>query len=53
MGVFVVKFGYDSGVYRVYINEEFLFVKLDKKKNVYYLYVIFKEVLSEVFGKVF
>lgn len=53
VGVSAVKLGHDSGVYRVYINEELPFVKLDKKKNAYYSHVIPKEVLSEVFGKVF
>ncbi|NJF24317.1 DNA polymerase domain-containing protein [Thermococcus sp. Bubb.Bath] len=53
LGISAVKLGHDSGVYRVYINEGLPFVKLGKKKNAYYSHVLPKEVLSEVFGKVF
>lgn len=53
LGVSAVKLGHDSGVYRVYVNEELPFTEYKKKKNAYYSHVIPKEVLEEAFGKVF
>ncbi|AIU69737.1 endonuclease [Thermococcus eurythermalis] len=53
LGVSAVKLGHDSGVYRVYVNEELPFTGYKKKKNAYYSHVIPKEVLEETFGKVF
>ncbi|GAB6135959.1 DNA polymerase domain-containing protein [Thermococcus prieurii] len=53
LGVSAIKLRYDSGVYRVYVNEELPFTDYKKKKNTYYSHVIPKEVLEETFGKVF
>ncbi|NJE09556.1 DNA polymerase domain-containing protein [Thermococcus sp. MAR1] len=53
LGVSAVKLRHDSGVYRVYVNEELPFTEYRKKKNVYYSHVIPKEILKETFGKAF
>ncbi|WP_099209949.1 DNA polymerase domain-containing protein [Thermococcus henrietii] len=53
LGVSAIRLRYDSGVYRVYVNEELPFTDYKKKKNAYYSHVIPKEVLEETFGKVF
>ncbi|AEH25222.1 DNA polymerase domain-containing protein [Pyrococcus yayanosii] len=53
LGVSAIKIRHDSGVYRVYVNEELPFVEYRKKKNAYYSHVIPKEILKETFGKVF
>ncbi|QDA30705.1 intein-containing DNA-directed DNA polymerase [Thermococcus indicus] len=53
LGVSGVKIRYDSGVYRIYVNEELPFTDYSKKKNVYYSHVIPKEVLEDTFGKAF
>nr|ABD14869.1 PolA precursor [Thermococcus sp. GT] len=53
LGVSAIKIRHDSGVYRVYVNEELPFTDYRKKKNAYYSHVIPKEILEETFGKVF
>ncbi|CAD5243491.1 DNA polymerase domain-containing protein [Thermococcus camini] len=53
LGVSAVKLRHDSGVYRIYVNEELPFTEYRKKKNVYYSHVIPKEILKETFGKAF
>ncbi|AMM53281.1 DNA polymerase domain-containing protein [Pyrococcus kukulkanii] len=53
LGVSAIKLGYDSGVYRVYVNEELKFTEYRKKKNVYYSHIVPKDILKETFGKVF
>ena len=50
LGISAVKLGYDSGVYRIYINEEVEFLNLKRERNSYYSNVIPKEVLTDVFG---
>ncbi|KUJ99549.1 MAG: DNA polymerase [Thermococcales archaeon 44_46] len=53
LGISSVKIGFDSGVYRVYINEDLQFLQTSREKNTYYSNLIPKEVLEEVFGRKF
>ncbi|WP_297501237.1 DNA polymerase domain-containing protein [Thermococcus sp.] len=53
LGVSAVKIRFDSGIYRVLVNEELPFLGNRKRKNAYYSNVIPKEILEEVFGKRF
>ena len=51
LGVSSVKIGFDSGVYRVYINEDLQFLQTSREKNTYYSNLIPKEILEEIFGR--
>jgi DNA polymerase I len=53
LGVSAIKLRHDSGVYRVYVNEELPFTEYRKRKNAYYSHVIPREVLEETFGRAF
>lgn len=53
LGVSSVKIGFDSGVYRVYINEDLQFLRTSREKNTYYSNLIPKEILEEIFGRKF
>jgi len=51
LGVSSIKIGFDSGVYRVYINEDLQFLQTSREKNTYYSNLIPKEILEEIFGR--
>ncbi|ACJ15484.1 family B-type DNA-dependent polymerase precursor [Thermococcus onnurineus NA1] len=53
LGISAVKIRFESGVYRVLVNEELSFLGNSKKKNAYYSHVIPKEILEDVFEKRF
>ncbi len=53
LGVSAIKIRFDSGVYRVLVNEELPFLGNRKRKNAYYSHVIPREILEDVFGKRF
>ena len=53
LGISAVKIGFDSGVYRVYINEDLPFITTNRKRNKYYSNVIPKEILEHIFNKKF
>ncbi|WP_461864757.1 DNA polymerase domain-containing protein, partial [Thermococcus sp.] len=53
LGVSSIKLGFDSGVFRVYINEELKFLDIKRKKNIYYSNIVPKEILEEAFGRRF
>ncbi len=53
LGISSIKLGFDSGVYRIYINEDLPFLRTGRQKNSYYSNLIPKEVLEAVFGKRF
>ncbi|NJE03705.1 DNA polymerase domain-containing protein [Thermococcus sp. MV11] len=53
LGVSAIKLRHDSGVYRVYVNEELPFTEYRKRKNAYYSHVIPRKVLEETFGRAF
>ena len=53
LGISAIKVRFDSGVYRVLVNEELPFLGNRKRKNAYYSHVIPKEILEETFGKRF
>ena len=53
LGISAVKMGFDSGVYRVYINEDLPFITTNRKRNKYYSNVIPKEILEHIFNKKF
>ncbi|WP_456453484.1 DNA polymerase domain-containing protein, partial [Thermococcus sp.] len=53
LGVSSIKLGFDSGVFRIYINEELKFLNIKRKKNIYYSNIIPKEILEETFGRRF
>ncbi|ALM75851.1 DNA polymerase domain-containing protein [Thermococcus barophilus] len=53
LGISSIKLGFDSGVYRIYINEDLPFLRTGRQKNNYYSNLIPKEVLEAVFGKRF
>ncbi len=53
LGVSAVKIGFDSGVYRIYVNENLKFLNLRRERNSYYSNVVPKDVLEELTGRKF
>ncbi len=46
LGISAIKLGFDSGVYRIYVNEDLKFLSLGRVRNSYYSNIIPKDLLE-------